>query len=193
MSGSVAIFIFDGYADWGPALALAHLRDDFGFTVRSYGPGSDAVVSMGGLTIRPDAALRDLVPGEHRLLILPGGDFWKDGERKEVTALLKRAHAAGTAIAAIGRATAAPAFAGLLDDRAHTSNRLAYLVETAGSAYGGQAYYRDAAAAVVDRGMITAPGDAPVAFASAIFRHLVPERAPETATFRERFAREHKR
>lgn len=193
MSGSVAIFVFDGYADWGPALALAHLRDDFGFTVRSYGLTADPVVTMGGLRILPDATLADVAPSDHKLLILPGGDLWREGEKKAITALLKRAHAAGTAIAAIGHATAAPAFAGLLDDRAHTSNRLAYLVETAGAAYGGQAYYRDAAAAVVDRGVVTAPGDAPVAFASAIFRHLTPERAQEMATFRERFAREHKR
>jgi putative intracellular protease/amidase len=193
MGGSVAIFVFDGYADWEPAVALAHLRDDFGFTVTSYGPTTDPVVSMGGLKILPDAALADFEPGAHRLLILPGGDYWKDGERKAITAVLKRTQAAGTPIAAICAATAAPAFAGLLDDRAHTSNRPGFLIETAGAAYGGQAYYRDDAAAVSDRGVITAPGEAPVAFAAAIIRHLVPERAQEVKTLRESYAREHRR
>lgn len=193
MGGSVAIFVFDGYADWEPAIALARLRDDFGFAVAVYAPTADPVVSMGGLRIMPDAALADFDAARHRMLILPGGEYWKEGERRAVTAVLRRARAAGVTIAAICSATAAAAFAGLLDDRAHTSNRLPFLVEAAGAAYGGQAYYRDGAAAVSDRGVITAPGEAPVAFAAAIIRHLAPERAPEANSLRETYAREHGR
>ncbi len=190
--GSVAILVFDGYADWEPALALAGLREHFGVSVTSYGLSTAPVESMGGLRVQPDAALDAFDPAAHRLLILPGGELWTGDAAPEIGTLLTRTIAAGSGIAAICGATVAPARAGLLDDRAHTSNRLDFLVEHAGAAYSGQAYYRDQATAVADRGVITAPGTAPVAFAAAIFRQLVPERAAEVATFREMYAREHK-
>ena len=48
------LFVFDGFADWEPASALAELRRTFGFSVQTVGLTRDPVKSMGGLKILPD-------------------------------------------------------------------------------------------------------------------------------------------
>ena len=71
-------------------------------------------------------------------------------------------------VAAICGATAGLAAAGLLDDRAHTSNAREFLESTG---YGGGERYR-AEGAVTDGDLITASGTAPVDFAHEIFARL---------------------
>jgi putative intracellular protease/amidase len=81
---------------------------------------------------------------------------------------------AGVPVAAACGATFGLAVAGLLDNRAHTSNAAEYL---AASGYGGGDRFRDEPA-VVDGALITASGVAPVHFARAILDRLgVYERA----------------
>ena len=77
---------------------------------------------------------------------------------------------AGVPVAAICGATIAAARAGLLDDRAHTSNERDYLVTHAPEYRGGR-HYVDTLA-VRDRGVITASGAAPIEFAREIFEEL---------------------
>ena len=71
-------------------------------------------------------------------------------------------------VAAICGATGGLALAGLLDDRAHTSNAAEFLT---GLGYGGAAHYRDEPA-VTDGDLITASSTAPVEFAREILARL---------------------
>ena len=83
--------------------------------------------------------------------------------------------ASGVPVAAICGATAGLARAGILDDRRHTSNALAYLEITN---YQGAALYQDEPA-VTDGHLITAGSTAPLDFAYHIFKKL-DLYAPET-------------
>lgn len=169
---SIHIVVFDGFADWEPAHALAELRRWGKRTVRSIGFSSAPVVSMGGLTVVPDVVL-DAVPAENiELLLLPGGDLWEQGSypRATLEALLGRLIDAERPIAAICAATLALGRAGVLDDRQHTSNGRDYL-STQIPEYAGASHYVEAAA-VRDKHVITATGLAPVDFAREIFAEL---------------------
>jgi len=171
MGPAVHVLVFDGFADWEPAFALAELRRAGGFEVVTLGFGPGAVRSMGGLQVVPDRVLDDLEPTAVRLLILPGGDLWENSyPRAEIERVLRALRAAGVPIAAICGATLAVARAGLLDDRAHTSNEQDYLEKNAPE-YRGASRYVDALA-VRDRGLITASGVGPVDFARQIFEEL---------------------
>jgi putative intracellular protease/amidase len=170
-SRAVHVLVFDGFADWEPAFALAELRRSGRRAVVVVGFDERPVTSMGGLCVTPERVLNDVRPAEVELLILPGGDLW-EGEypRAELEALLGALTASAIPVAAICGATLAVARAGLLDDRRHTSNMPGYLREHVPE-YGGAAAY-DTALAVSDRGVITASGLGPVDFARAIFREL---------------------
>ncbi len=173
MTGQVYVLIFDGFADWEPAHALAELRRSGHHEVISVGFTGHEVTSMGGLRVRPDRALADVRADEVRLLILPGGDMWEREDaypRAQLEALIGELLAAERPVAAICGATVAMARAGLLDDRRHTSNMPSYLSDNAPS-YRGAAYY-DPALAVRDRGVITASGLGAVDFAREIFAEL---------------------
>src|SRR5215471_3425612 len=121
---AVHVFVFDGFADWEPAHALAELRRSGKRIVRTVGPTREAVVSMGGLRVLPDIELRDVRPHEVELLVLPGGEAWETGSYPQpaLESLLGTLVAAGTPVAAICGATLALARARVLDDRRHTSN-----------------------------------------------------------------------
>lgn len=176
MRSTVHLYVFDGFADWEPAFATAGLnnpdfqREPGRFEVRTVGAQRDTVIqSMGGLTVVPDLGLDQLRPADSAMLIVPGGRGWED-DGAHVWAVNKAADFLdqGAPVAAICGATAGLAKAGLLDDRPHTSNALAYLN---GTGYDGGDWYRDEAA-VVDGNLITAGGMAPLEFAREIFRLL---------------------
>ncbi len=181
------VYVFDGFADWEPASALAELRRTFGFATKAVGAGREPVVSMGGLRVLPDLALADFEPDSAAILILPGGEQWMAGERPEISAVVRVMAAAGRPVAGICAATLALAHAGLLDDRLHTSNGAGF-IEKYVPGYRGAGFYR-AAPAVTDRGVVTASGVAPVAFAAAIFRMMAPEREREIAGYEMLYAR----
>jgi len=166
----VYLLVFEGYADWEPAYALAELRRSGNLEVETVGFTSEPVRSMGGVRVVPDLTLAELDPARVRLLILPGGDQWEgDYPREPLETLLHRLDRSGTPIAAICGATLAVARTGLLDSRDHTSNEAAYLQRV--SSYQGSSRYVDALA-VRDRGVITASGLGPVEFAREIFEQL---------------------
>jgi putative intracellular protease/amidase len=169
---AIHVAIFDGFADWEPAHALAELRRWGKRTIRTVGFASTPVVSMGGLRVMPDVELASVRPEEVELLILPGGDLWQCGAypRPALESLIAELLAAGTPIAAICAGTLALARARVLDDRRHTSNMRSYL-PTYATEYSGGAHYLDVPA-ISDRHVITASGLAAVDFARAIFSEL---------------------
>jgi putative intracellular protease/amidase len=177
----------NGFADWEAASALAELQRTFEYSVRVVGMSSDSVVSMGGFRVNTDLTLSEFVPGSASILILPGGDVWTQGELQEVSHAVRAVVALGRPVAAICAATLALAHAGLLDDRLHTSNGAGF-IEKHVPEYRGQNMYRPLKS-VRDRGVITANGLAPFAFAAEIFRALVPGREEDIETYEGLYSR----
>ncbi|HTS89840.1 MAG TPA: type 1 glutamine amidotransferase family protein [Gemmatimonadales bacterium] len=165
------LFVFDGFADWEAAYAIAELGRNGKGPVTTVSHTGDPVVSMGGLSVLPDSDIADVDPESVRILILPGGDQWETEPLDEsLQTLLRRLTAARTPIAAICAATLAVIRTGLLGGRKHTSNGLAYLKQHVPD-YSAQADYVDAPA-VRDRGLITAGGVGALEFAREIFAEL---------------------
>lgn len=169
---AIHVVIFDGFADWEPAHALAELRRWGKRTVRTVGFTGTPVVSMGGLRVMPELELPSVRPEDVELLIVPGGDLWQSGvyPRSAMESLISALLAAETPIAAICAGTLVLARAHALDDRRHTSNMRSYLSAYAPE-YSGGAHYVESPA-VSDRHVITASGLAAVDFARAIFAEL---------------------
>ena len=158
---AIYVIIFDGFADWEPAHALAELRRWGKRTIRTVGFTGTPVVSMGGLRVTPELELASVRPEDVELLILPGGDLWQSGDypRSAMEALITALLAAETPVAAICAGTLVL-----------TSNMRNYL-PTYATEYSGAAQYVDSPA-VRDRHVITASGLAAVDFARAIFAEL---------------------
>jgi putative intracellular protease/amidase len=171
---TVHLFVFDGFADWEAAFAIAGIhqpqfqREPGTWAVQTVALSAGLVRSMGHVAVLPDGDLQALDPRASAMLILPGGLGWDQGQHLEAAAKARDFLEAGVPVAAICGATAGLARLGLLDGRRHTSNALAYLK---GTGYAGSDRYEDVPA--FDDGLlITAGGMAPVDFAHAIFRHL---------------------
>ena len=169
---SVHVVIFDGFADWEPAHALAELRRWGKRDVRTVGFTSASVASMGGLKVLPDIPLDAVALNDVELLLLPGGDIWEQAAypRELLDPLIKSLVAAEVPVAAICAGTLALGRAGVLDARRHTSNASDYLAAHVPD-YAGGSYYVDSPA-VRDRHVITASGLAPVDFAREVFAEL---------------------
>lgn len=173
----VHLFVFSTMMDFEPAYAVAYINNPAWqkqpgrYRVRTVGLTRDPVVTTGGLTILPDLVLADVRPAESALLLLPGGEVWETAEDANQAAVDAAARflEAGVPVAAICGATLGLARAGLLDERAHTSNMADYLRAAPG--YKGAARYRDELA-VADRGLITAGAVGAIEFAAAIFTTL---------------------
>ncbi|MGW6791223.1 type 1 glutamine amidotransferase family protein [Streptomyces chartreusis] len=167
-SKPVHLAVYDTFADWETGHATAHVARA-GHDIRTVGPATRPVRSIGGLSVQPDLALEDVRPEDSSLLILPGADLWDAGD--DLAPFARKAREfldAGVPVAAICGATAGLAREGLLDDRAHTSAISFYLAATG---YGGGERYVDADA-VTDGALITAGPTEPVAFAREILRLL---------------------
>lgn len=169
---AIYVLVFDGFADWEPAHALAELRRWGKRTIRTVGFTSAPVVSMGGMRVLPDVELTAVEADGVELLIVPGGDLWQSGDypRVALEALITSLLAVDRPIAAICAGTLVLARAHVLDDRRHTSNMGSYLPKYAPEYAGAENYV--AAPAVTDRHVITASGLASVDFARAIFAEL---------------------
>lgn len=166
--GSVHLAVYDTLADWETGHTTAHLARA-GFTVRTVGPTTDPVTTMGGMRVLPDLALADLRPGDSALLVLPGAGLWDSGDSLAPFARAARGFLdAGVPVAAICGATAGLAREGLLDDRAHTSAVSFYLAATGYE--GGERYVETDA--VTDGDLITAGPTEPVAFAREVLARL---------------------
>jgi putative intracellular protease/amidase len=169
--GNIAyVFVFDGFADWEPALALCEVRKQERFKVKSVGLTKAQVTSMGGLRVLPDVGIDEVRPESSCIFILPGGDMWEKQTPPPVAGLLPDLRKAGVPIAAICGGTLAPARVGLLDDVKHTSNLAGYLKALVPE-YRGEALYQDSLA-VTDGDIVTASGAGFGAFAREILAAL---------------------
>ncbi|MEU0659744.1 type 1 glutamine amidotransferase family protein [Streptomyces lavendulocolor] len=165
---TVHLGVYDTLADWETGHATAWLARS-GYDIRTVGPTTGPVTSIGGLRVTPDLALDELRPEDSALLILPGADLWDSGDDLAPFAAKARAFLdAGVPVAAICGATAGLAREGLLDDRPHTSAVSFYLAATG---YKGGEHYVDADA-VTDGDLITAGPTEPVAFAREVLGRM---------------------
>ena len=163
-----AIFLFDTYADWEPALAIVGLKNYGSFAIDSFSVNGNVVTSMGGLHLKPSHRLDQINPQEYELLLLPGGELWEKGGNVEIIPLLEEFHRAGKTIAAICGATVVLAKTGLLNTTPHTSNMPGYLQQLAPE-YQGTDFYRQSPC-VRSGNIITANGAGMVEFATELYK-----------------------
>lgn len=165
------LFVFDGFSDWEPSMAIAGLNQFTDFTVRTVSVNPGDVKSMGGVTVKPDTTLADVSATDIDLLILPGGNAWDEGKHTEVKPLVDQLLQTGKTVAAICAGTSFLAQQGYLDKRPHTSNHLDYYLKKVAPQYAGEHEYVKEHV-VTDGNLITANGTAIVPFAEAIFNHF---------------------
>ncbi len=164
------VFVFDGLADWEPALALCEIRKSGKYEVRAAGQSREAVVTMAGLKVLPDIAIDEIEPHETAIFVLPGGDRWENGPDQKVDEVLQQLHAQKILIGALCAATLEIARAGLTAGVRHTSNSKNYLTKMV-PAYQDEDHYVDELA-VTDDKIITASGLGSVEFAREVIREL---------------------
>ncbi len=164
------IFVFDGMADWEPALALCEINKSKRFGIVTVGFSADAVTTMGGYRISPDITLAGVKPEDAAVFIMSGGEMWEQGPHEDVIGLLRKLHAKGVVVAAICGASLEIVRAGLTHGLRHTSNTKGYLKAML-PAYADDDFYVDRLA-VADGNLITASGLGSVEFACEILRLL---------------------
>jgi putative intracellular protease/amidase len=168
---AIYLLVFDGYADWEPAHAVAELRRNGQYRVETVALTRDPVTSMGGIRVLPSQTVTEVDPTDVACFILPGGDRWEQKPMEsEIEGLVKRLDAQQVPIAAICGATVGISKIGLLRGRRHTSNGLTYLRSKVPE-YADAANYVELPA-VRDRGLITASGLGDVEFARELFEEL---------------------
>jgi putative intracellular protease/amidase len=170
MVANAYLFVFDGFADWEPALALCEMRQQGGLSVVAVAESLEPVVSRGGLRVLPDATLAGVLTDVDGIFILPGGDMWEGSTPPMVEDLLGVVRERQSLIAAICGATVAVARAGLLDGVRHTSNTRDYLLALAPGHPGHELYLESLA--VRHNNVITASGAGYVEFAREIIISL---------------------
>jgi putative intracellular protease/amidase len=164
------LLIFDGLADWEPALALCEINKSGRFDVITVGFSDKPATTMGGYKVSPHVTLDTINPDEAAIFIMPGGNMWEQGPHEDLIKLLIQFHAKSTIIAAICGATLEVARAGLMHGLHHTSNSKRYLKVMIPD-YKDDEYYVDKLA-VADKNLITASGLGSTEFACEIVRLL---------------------
>jgi putative intracellular protease/amidase len=167
-----ALFLFDGYADWEPALAVAGLNQYSDVAIETFSVSGLPITSMGGLVVTPQHALAAVLADRIDLLLIPGGTAWESDKaaNREVGSLVEALLDRQKPVAAICGATILLAEMGLLNALPHTSNGPGYL-EAHCPSYQGTAFFRHQPC-VTAGGIITANGAAMIEFAGALYRAL---------------------
>lgn len=179
------LLVFDGLADWEPALALCEISKSGKFDVVTVGFTNRPITTMGGYQVSPDLTIDTINPDEAAVFIMPGGDMWEQGPHEDIIPLLRQFHAKGTIIAAICGATLEIAGAGLMQGTLHTSNSKGYLKAMLPD-YRDDDFYVDKLA-ITDKNLITASGLGSVEFACEIVRLLNIYTSEETQELYEMF------
>jgi putative intracellular protease/amidase len=170
MTSKAYVFVFDGLADWEPALALCEIRKSGKYEVFAAGHSRKTVVTMAGLKVVPDLVIDEIEPRETAIFIVPGGTRWEEGPDEKLGKVLRRLHAENILIGALCGATLEVARAGLTAGVRHTSNAKSYLKKMVPE-YRDELFYVDELA-VTDHKIITASGLGSVEFAREVIREL---------------------
>lgn len=173
MTNRIAVVLLDEFADWELGLFAAAARAWLGAHVDHYTPGGRVVRSMGGLSVTPEAVLETLEPGRFDALAVIGSSGWQAADAPDIGPVIRAALSAGRPVGAICGGTLAAARAGVLEERRHTSNAVDYLRGHVAN-YGGSLYV-DSPRAVIDGGLVTAPGSAPASFATGLLGLIWPD------------------
>lgn len=179
------LLVFNGLADWEPALALCEINKSKKFDVVSVGFSESTVITMGGYKVRPDITLDAIELEETAIFIMPGGEMWEQGPHEDVIRLLLKFHAQGTVIAAICGATLEVARAGLMHGFKHTSNSKGYLKAMIPNYIDDDFYVEELA--IADKNLITASGLGCVEFACEIVKQLNIYTSEEIQEFYDMF------
>nr|WP_269474751.1 DJ-1/PfpI family protein [Serratia ureilytica] len=163
----VAIVLTSGFADWEYALIAGVGGPFYGLDVAFFAPQAGTLRSQGGLTVDVAHGVAELADWRPEVLVVVGGTLWETERAPDIRALLNEQRQRGAILAGICGGTLARA--GLLNNRAHTSNDAEFLTRNV-AGYSGQRHYVASAVAVVDDRVITSPGSAPVSFTTAVFR-----------------------
>lgn len=170
MKSKAYVFVFDGLADWEPALALCEIRKSGKHEVLAAGHSRKTVITMGGLKVQPDVTLDEINPHGTVIFIVPGGERWEKAGDPKVEDVLVRLHEEKILIGTICAATLEIARAGLTRGLRHTSNAKSFLKDMVPE-YKDERHYVEALA-VTDQNIITASGLGSVEFAREIIREL---------------------
>jgi putative intracellular protease/amidase len=165
------LFVFDGFADWEPALVSAGLQQFTDFEVITFSKDGSPVRSMGNVTVQPDTSIDKVSAASVDLLLLPGGFSWDQGGNQEIKPLVDAVLKGEKTIAAICGATAFLGQHGYLDNVKHTSNHPDYYLKVVAPNYKGRENYI-MQPSVDDANIITASGVASVEFTEEIFSHF---------------------
>lgn len=169
MTQKVALVLTPGFADWEYAFIAGVGGPFYGLDVAFFAPEAGTLRSQGGLTVEVERSVAELADWAPAAIVVVGGIVWESEQAPDIGALLKEQLQRGVTVAGICGGTLALARAGLLNDRAHTSNDADFLTRNAEN-YTGQSHFVASASAVTDTHVITAPGSAPVSFAADVFR-----------------------
>jgi putative intracellular protease/amidase len=163
--------LFDGYADWELGNVLAELRRFGRIKVVPVSFSEKAVVSMGGLCVKPDTILSQVNLDDVLIFILPGGYMWEGSyPQAEIGQFLNRLEKEKIPITAICSATTVLARAGILRGRKHTSNSIKYMSKIVPE-YSEHDNYVDSLS-VRDQRVITASGLGSVDFTMEVLNEL---------------------
>lgn len=171
MKKTVLIFLTDRYADWEASYVAAELQAPHSeYQVKTVTLDGKPVSSIGGFKVLPDYSLADTETSNFHMLILPGGNTWRQFETVPVKELVARCVANNIPVAAICDATVFLGRYGFLDSVKHTSNSLENLKEGAPNYIGESDYIH--AQSVLGGNLITANGTASLEFARDILKLL---------------------
>ena len=177
MKNTVYLYVFDTMADWEIGYLSAEINSGrfykkgvMPLKVVTVGIDKVPVTTMGGLKILPEIELNECRIEDAAALIFPGGNTWTEAIHAPVIRMAEQYLEKGIVVGAICGATFALAMAGVLDQRAHTSNDLGYLKMVCPS-YAGEQHYKQEAA-VTAGNLITASGIAPLEFTLHILKSL---------------------
>ncbi len=163
-------------ADWEPGQTIAELQSGRfftvteRFTVKTVALTKEPIVTMGGVTIKPDYGIDEVTTDSAALLILPGSDDWQQPQHEVALKLAQQFLDAKVHVAAICGAVEAMAKAGMLDDVKHTATSLDYLKMSFPN-YHGETHFQHELA-YTDGTLVTAGSTAPVEFAQHILAAL---------------------
>ncbi|MFP7494547.1 type 1 glutamine amidotransferase family protein [Terribacillus saccharophilus] len=171
MKKTVLIFLIEQYADWEASYVAAELQAPHSeYQVKTVTLDGQPVTSIGGFKILPDHSLREAKSIDFHMLIMPGGNTWRQPETVPVRELVAHCFTQDIPVAAICDATVFLGRHGFLEDVKHTSNTLENLKEGAPN-YQNEDNYNHVQS-IWDGKVITANGTAPLEFAREILKLL---------------------